>query len=403
MHGSDSEEESSQYFRIGDLLFLRHTTPNPKFTIPFLQPPIPQPYPIIYKTAVPTPLEVTLLEPPIPTFPEVIFNNMDIYLKTPSKWYKFSLHKLRHFILYPHLVSPPFQEMLMVEKEGQKMIPTLLPDLAALKAMCPVLEAFVRWWLQHAQLKSLPWVVPPSLAFVVDPAMTLPQVRNIYTLKDYSLKITAGQFTNSLVVAQTQMGFRQLEVLTNCLLDLKLDQGIMEAIFTPRNSYLHSVVEGKFVAVGTSTVQETRKELFLQNFLPEPMIGIAWNARGISRKGFLSNSLHLFAEHSPDLLFISETKTSRAHTEKIIKALPFDSYHLTEPRGFSRGILLLWNSDVQEFYFFSKDLHAIHGVFKVKASNQVSFLSTIYASPNFTSRLDTWSDLENISNYISLP
>lgn len=134
--------------------------------------------------------------------------------------------------------------------------------------------------------------------------------------------------------------------------------------------------------------------------IPFPMIIVAWNARF----GFYENVKHLIREHTPDILILTEIKTLRDHTKKIVVFLPFDRYELVEPNGFTGGILVLWNTANVDFQSISADLRAVHGIVQVtnKSFSFPFFLSAIYASPKFKSRIDNWCDLENMAGNMNV-
>lgn len=55
--------------------------------------------------------------------------------------------------------------------------------------------------------------------------------------------------------------------------------------------------------------------------LPFNMHILAWNARGIARKSFYTHFLQLFQTHKPDIFILTETRTSLALTQTIVRAL----------------------------------------------------------------------------------
>ncbi|XP_056690403.1 uncharacterized protein [Spinacia oleracea] len=134
------------------------------------------------------------------------------------------------------------------------------------------------------------------------------------------------------------------------------------------------------------------------------MIIVAWNCRGIARRGFQSNIRHLFKEHLPQILILTETKTSPKNTARIMKKTPFEKYVLAEPYGLAGGIIVMWNPDFINFQMIGRDLHTIHGIVEVNTSPPFSFcLSAVYASTKYKSRLETWHDLIDMSKQITVP
>ncbi|XP_056685700.1 uncharacterized protein [Spinacia oleracea] len=155
--------------------------------------------------------------------------------------------------------------------------------------------------------------------------------------------------------------------------------------------------------------QKKFKEFSRTRNTPDPMIIVAWNCRGMARRGFRTNLYHLYTEHRPDIIILTETKTSQAHTKHILKTIlsyqsnPFENYVMAEPYGLSGGIVVMWDPRIN-FKLIGSDQHAIHGIVEVNTKPEYQFfLSAIYASTKYKSRVETWHDLIELAAHMSIP
>ena len=76
----------------------------------------------------------------------------------------------------------------------------------------------------------------------------------------------------------------------------------------------------------------------------------------------LSNLLN---RHSPAIMVIMETRVAKAITDR----LPFDGAIHADTIGYSKGIWVLWNSDIVEVTQLAKTEQEIHVTVKVLDSN----------------------------------
>uniref|UniRef100_A0A803MV36 RNase H type-1 domain-containing protein n=1 Tax=Chenopodium quinoa TaxID=63459 RepID=A0A803MV36_CHEQI len=114
-----------------------------------------------------------------------------------------------------------------------------------------------------------------------------------------------------------------------------------------------------------------------------------------------SNSIAL-CDHNPEIVILTKTKVHKSGVEDIIENLPFNSYEVVDLVGLSGGILILWNSGVNNIITVSKQPRVIHVVIQVNNKNTF-FLSAIYASTCFKSKLDMWDDLIALTQNITYP
>ena len=75
---------------------------------------------------------------------------------------------------------------------------------------------------------------------------------------------------------------------------------------------------------------------------------IVWSSRGVLKPDFQSHVSILGRNHNPTIMVIMETHLRGDTTKEIMDRLPFDGAIHTETIGFTRGLWLLWNSDMVE-------------------------------------------------------
>ncbi|XP_056690367.1 uncharacterized protein [Spinacia oleracea] len=330
---------------------------------------------------------------------------MRFTLKLSSQWIDVSPSAIRQFMLEPHWLDFPYQDMEMSPKKGGMMIPVHLPDLKTIKALSPVLEKFLRWWMLSKEAQKGQFIVPPELEFMCDPIPVLPQVRRTWPLSARNpIKGTFGETTNALMVLATTEKFNQVEIKVIIVKEVEEGDCEMELEFMARKETLWSRRNNEFIHKIDPLTNRKFKEFSKTRKTPDPMIIVAWNCRGIARRGFQSNIRHLFKEHLPQILILTETKTSPKNTARIMKKTPFEKYVLAEPYGLAGGIIVMWNPNFINFQMIGRDLHTIHGIVEVNTSPPFSFcLSAVYASTKYKSRLETWHDLIDMSKLITVP
>ncbi|XP_056692755.1 uncharacterized protein [Spinacia oleracea] len=237
-----------------------------------------------------------------------------------------------------------------------------------MKALCPILEMFVRWWMTSAEAKMGQLIVPMELEFMHDPIPIFPQLRKTWQLSSRSpLRGTVGATTNGLMVISTTESFPQVEIKTYLVKEIEQEIWEAELEFVARKKELWSMRSRDFIDKIDPLTQKKFKEFSRTRNTPDPMIIVAWNCRGMARRGFRTNLYHLYTEHRPDIIILTETKTSQAHTKHILKTIlscqsnPFENYVMAEPYGLSGGIVVMWDPRIN-FKLIGSDQHAIHGI-----------------------------------------
>lgn len=75
---------------------------------------------------------------------------------------------------------------------------------------------------------------------------------------------------------------------------------------------------------------------------PITMIYLCWNARGLGRSRTFRNPQRLVSNHSPDLLFISESRVSKCFTRNWCYLFKFHGFFYVDAFGRSGGLILFW-------------------------------------------------------------
>lgn len=74
---------------------------------------------------------------------------------------------------------------------------------------------------------------------------------------------------------------------------------------------------------------------------------LAWNCRGAGSPltiPYLKEVIHL---HSPDIIFLSETKNKKNFMNKVLKQIGFDDLFCIDPIGKSGGLSVMWKKETQ--------------------------------------------------------
>ena len=83
------------------------------------------------------------------------------------------------------------------------------------------------------------------------------------------------------------------------------------------------------------------------------------------KPSFRSTIRDLTNFHSPGIVVVIETCISGSKASDIIRTLPYDGIHTTDPIGFARGIWLLWLTDMVDLDVLAVTKQEIHAIVKV--------------------------------------
>lgn len=123
------------------------------------------------------------------------------------------------------------------------------------------------------------------------------------------------------------------------------------------------------------------------------MVIIAWNCQGAASKKLLRAVCFLVKTHNPKVLALFETKTSGVNADKVCKELKFNNWIRVEAIGFSGGIWLLWNDDLDLQIIYT---HPQCIVMEIKETDNVWNVAFVYASPDYQLRDKLWKDLRGM-------
>lgn len=87
---------------------------------------------------------------------------------------------------------------------------------------------------------------------------------------------------------------------------------------------------------------------------------VSWNCRGTNRQS-LRNCRELVKLHSPDIIFLLETKcSSKVVANNFMLRLGLTSFDMVDSNGLAGGIILLWNHHRVNLVVQHRDVQFIH-------------------------------------------
>lgn len=129
---------------------------------------------------------------------------------------------------------------------------------------------------------------------------------------------------------------------------------------------------------------------------------VSWNCQGAGDDDFRTNYRELVCIHSPDVVFLLETRVSPARAQEIAPHLGFSDFCIAPTDGMAGGIWMLWNSDFVEVdikYVEDQCIHALVGPKK----QEKWLLSEIYAKPHKEDKMHVFNNLESMARSIDIP
>jgi hypothetical protein len=129
---------------------------------------------------------------------------------------------------------------------------------------------------------------------------------------------------------------------------------------------------------------------------------LSWNVWGAANRKSKRHIMDVIRKHSPTFLIIMETHTSFQKNKQFWQRAGYVSVHYVDARGHSGGIWLLKQNgsnvaaDVFEVY---KDTNTV----RLSLGNACWFLTGIYASLVYTSRLDLWNHITELRRDVVEP
>ena len=122
---------------------------------------------------------------------------------------------------------------------------------------------------------------------------------------------------------------------------------------------------------------------------------LSWNCRGLSRPFAVRHLRLLIRDNSPDVLFLSETKSSPPQVNSILNRLGFFLVTQFVPVGSSGGLVLSWRPGV-ELDCFITNKHNILAWCYSDPPNSPWILSYIYGPLDKRDKLAFWDSFTSI-------
>jgi hypothetical protein len=124
---------------------------------------------------------------------------------------------------------------------------------------------------------------------------------------------------------------------------------------------------------------------------------LAWNCRGLTRPSAIRSLRVQVRKHSPDVLFLSETKTLPSVASNILNNLGYYSLVHVPPVGSKGGLLLAWRNGV-DLECFATNKNNISAWCYSDPPNNPWILSCVYGPPYNKDNTDFWKNLAAIGS-----
>ncbi|XP_016172584.1 uncharacterized protein LOC107614975 [Arachis ipaensis] len=72
-----------------------------------------------------------------------------------------------------------------------------------------------------------------------------------------------------------------------------------------------------------------------------------WNCRGLGKPLTVHNIKGIVKSHSPEVLFLCETKNNTSHVERVIKDVGFSNLFCLDPIGHAGGLMVAWKEETR--------------------------------------------------------
>jgi hypothetical protein len=122
---------------------------------------------------------------------------------------------------------------------------------------------------------------------------------------------------------------------------------------------------------------------------------LAWNCRGLSRASAIRSLRGKIRSHSPDVLFLSETKLQPLQSSVILNTLGFFLMLHAPPSGTKGGLLLAWRHGV-DLVFCSSSTNILSAWCYSDPPDSPWLLSCIYGPPVHKNKVVFWESLMDV-------
>ena len=129
---------------------------------------------------------------------------------------------------------------------------------------------------------------------------------------------------------------------------------------------------------------------------------LAWNCRGLSRASAIRSLRGKIRMHSPDVLFLSETKAQPSLAVSVLNNLGFSNMLHAPPSSSKGGLLLAWRTGV-ELECISFSINIINVWCYSDPLNNLWLLSCIYGPLVYKNKSGFWDSLLNVGKDFTRP
>jgi hypothetical protein len=129
---------------------------------------------------------------------------------------------------------------------------------------------------------------------------------------------------------------------------------------------------------------------------------LSWNCRGLSRPAAVRSLRMLIRDSSPNLLFLSETKSSPSHVTSILNRLGFYSLTQVPPLGSKGGLVLSWRLGIDIECFITNKHNISAWIFSDPVSSPW-IISCLYGPPDKRDKPVFWDSLITVGDGFASP
>ena len=122
---------------------------------------------------------------------------------------------------------------------------------------------------------------------------------------------------------------------------------------------------------------------------------MAWNCQGIRSNPTVRRLRNLQVKHSPDIVFLMETKNQDDDVFKNYEKTPYTNHFMVPPIGLSGGLALSWKDHV-ELDILDSSPNFIDT--KITTGVETTFVTFLYGAPRQEDRASLWEKLTCLGN-----
>lgn len=214
--------------------------------------------------------------------------------------------------------------------------------------------------------KALPGHLKCVKSFV-DPQIQFLDIRELPDFYPITLHVTDVErrrvvqgSSNKTTIFQVDDPFMKLNICVESTILYEEGQIIHEMCVAPETAKVEEEKDNGMQSGGSSS---SAPKLCPATTCP-PMKILHWNVRGARNASFRRNFIALDAAHSPDVVILTETRTSGDDARRIMNSLGFDGVAKVDAISYVGGIWLMWKGD--KVSLVSSTDQSIHAIIEVK-------------------------------------